>query len=93
MLFVGLGTGIGMGVGVVISQIFGAKRMKELKTSIYTALITLLAVSLILLTVGTLLTPTLLRWMNTPENIFEDAKLYLGRFKKAAVFSDLLYHL
>lgn len=78
MLFVGLGTGIGMGVGVVISQIFGAKRMKELKTSIYTALITLLAVSLILLTVGTLLTPTLLRWMNTPENIFEDAKLYLS---------------
>ena len=27
-LFVGLGTGIGMGVSVVISQTFGAKKMK-----------------------------------------------------------------
>ena len=77
-LFVGLGTGIGMGVAVVIGQIYGAKRMKDLKTSIYTALITLLAVSAILLTVGTIFTPALLRIMNTPDNIFEDAKLYLS---------------
>lgn len=77
-LFVGLGTGIGMGVGVVIAQLFGAKRMKDLKTSIYTAILTLLAVSALLLTIGTLMTPTLLRWMNTPDNIFEDAKLYLS---------------
>ena len=77
-LFVGLGTGIGMGVSVVISQTFGAKKMKELKTSVYTALITLFVFSLILMGAGAVFTPALLRAMHTPDNIFGDARVYLS---------------
>ena len=50
MLFVNLGVGASMGCSVVISQLFGAGEMKKLKTSIYTAMISFLALSLVMMT-------------------------------------------
>lgn len=76
-LFVNLGTGAGMGCSVVISQIFGSKDMKKLKTSIYTALIAFFILSLILMSAGSIFSPGLARLLNTPEDIFEDALVYL----------------
>ena len=42
MLFVMVAVGTGIGCSVVISQLFGAKRMEELKTAICTALMSIL---------------------------------------------------
>lgn len=76
-LFVGLGTGLGMGCSVVISQLFGGKKMSEVKTAIFTALIAIGSMSLVLMLVGGLLAPQISSWLNTPENIFDDATAYL----------------
>lgn len=77
-LFVGLGTGASMGCSVIISQIFGAKRMKDLKTAIYTALLSFLCLSLFLMLVGVIFSPAIVRLLNTPADIYEDAVVYLS---------------
>lgn len=77
MLFVMVAAGTGIGASVIISQLFGAKRMEELKTCISTALITIVGLSLVLSIVGLLLSETILKLMNTPASIFADAKTYL----------------
>ena len=46
-LFVGLGSGLGMGCGVVIAQLFGGKKMSQVKTAIFTALIAIVSMSLV----------------------------------------------
>ncbi len=76
-LFVGLGTGAGMGCSVVISQLFGAKEMKKLKTSIYTALISFLALGLTLMGIGSVFSTGLATLLDVPKNIFPDATSYL----------------
>lgn len=76
-LFVNLGTGAGMGCSVVISQLFGAKEMKKLKSSIYTAILSFGALGLFLMAVGSIFSPGLARLLNTPSNIYEDALSYL----------------
>lgn len=76
-LFVGLGSGLGMGCSVVISQLFGAKKMDQVKTSIFTSLIAIGAMSLVLMLVGGLLAPQISTWLNTPDTIFKDATGYL----------------
>ncbi len=77
MLFVMVAAGTGIGASVIISQLFGAKRMEELKTCISTALITIVGLSLVLSIIGLLLSGTILKLMNTPTSIFADAKTYL----------------
>ncbi len=76
-LFVSLGTGAGMGASVVISQLFGAKQMKQMKTSVYTAILSIFVMSLALMLVGAGFSGALTRLMNTPDNIYEDALAYL----------------
>lgn len=76
-LFVGLGTGAGMGCSVVISQLFGAKAMRKLKTSIYTALIAFLVLGLTLMGIGSLCSAALADLLHVPGNIYEDAISYL----------------
>lgn len=76
-LFVSLGTGAGMGASVVISQLFGAKQMKQMKTSVYTAILSIFVMSLVLMLVGAGFSSALTRLMNTPDNIYEDALAYL----------------
>ena len=48
LFFLAVATGSAMGISVVASQLFGAKRMGELKTSVYTALISMLGLGILL---------------------------------------------
>lgn len=77
MLFIAVAIGTGIGSSVVVSQFFGSKRMGEMMTAIYTALLTIFALSLIFLVVGLVISRPMLRLMNTPEEIFEGALTYL----------------
>ena len=78
MLFIMVATGSGIGCSVVISQFFGAKRNRDMKTSVYTALIANFALGLVLSVVGLMINRGLLVLMKTPENIMADAVTYLG---------------
>ncbi|NLJ81246.1 MAG: MATE family efflux transporter [Firmicutes bacterium] len=76
-IFIMAAIGGGMGSSVVISQYFGAKKYKKMKTAIYTALISFFAISILLFIFGLLAKDWLLISLKTPINIFGDAAVYL----------------
>ncbi len=78
MIFMAIAIGSNIGCSVVISQLFGAKQHARMKTAITTTLISCLALSLLLSVLGVALSPALLRLVDTPENIFADAQVYLN---------------
>ena len=77
MLFVGLGSGGSMGCGVIISQLFGAKRMGDLKTCVFTSLIFFSIFALTLAVIGSIIAAPVAVMLNTPENILSPATDYL----------------
>ena len=54
MIFVAIGLGMNVGCSVLISQLFGARKLTELKTAVFTALVSVLVLSLILTLLGCL---------------------------------------
>ena len=77
LIFIAFAFGCNIGCSVIVSQLFGAKRMADLKTAVYTTLISSGVVCLLLMGLGTLLCTNLLQLINTPEDILPDSKLYL----------------
>lgn len=77
LIFIAFAFGCNIGCSVIVSQLFGAKRLSELKTAVYTTLIAGGVLCAALMAVGALFCPQLLRLMHTPENVFADSKLYL----------------
>lgn len=77
-LFNAVAIGCNIGCSVVISQLFGAKDYKKVKTASSTSLIACVVLGAILTIGGILLTPSLMRAIDTPENIFTDSALYLA---------------
>lgn len=84
MIFMAIAMGCNVGCAVVISQLFGAKRYREMKTAVSTTLLASFTLSLVLTILGMLLSRTMLNMIRTPENIFGDAdvylKIYIGGF-------------
>lgn len=76
-LIIGFFMGMGTGSGVVISQYYGAKDYEKLRKSVHTALALAIAFGVGLAVVGVLLSPLLLRWMGTPDDVMDQAVLYL----------------
>ncbi len=77
-IFIMIAIGGGIGSSVIISQYFGAKNYKKMKTSIYTALISFFLLSIFLFIFGFFANKRLMFLLNTPANIFDDAVLYLN---------------
>ena len=77
LIFIAFAFGCNIGCSVIVSQLFGAKRMADLKTAVYTTLISSSIVCLLLMGLGTLLCTDLLELIHTPEDILPDSKLYL----------------
>lgn len=77
LIFIAFAFGCNIGCSVVVSQLFGAKRMADLKTAVYTTLIASGVVCLLLMGLGSVLCTDLLRLIHTPEDILPDSKLYL----------------
>ena len=76
-VFIMVAIGGGIGASVITSQYLGAKEYAKMKTSVYTALINFLLLSILLAAGGYLLNRTILTALKTPENIMGDAVLYL----------------
>jgi len=77
LIFIAFAFGCNIGCSVIVSQLFGARRMADLKTAVYTTLISSGVVCLLLMGLGTLLCTDLLELIHTPEDILPDSKLYL----------------
>lgn len=86
MLFVMVAIGTGIGCSVVISQLFGAKKLEQMKTAISTALLSILGFSVFLSVLGLVINRGLMHLMGTPENVFEDAAEYMQIYFFGFVF-------
>lgn len=76
-VFIMIAIGGGIGASVITSQYLGAKEYGRMKTSVYTALISFAALSIILGIFGFGMCGQILTALKTPWNIMEDAVLYL----------------
>lgn len=76
-VFIMIAIGGGIGAGVITSQYLGAGCYRQMKTSIFTALISFLVLSIVLSVIGLCANREILIALNTPANILEDAILYL----------------
>lgn len=85
-LAVALASGLSMGCNVVISQLFGAGRIREMKTTVSTALIGQFSLSILITIIGELIAPLVLRLLKTPENIMGDSLVYLQIYFGGLVF-------
>ena len=76
-IFNAVAFGCNIGCGVVISQFFGAREYKRVRTATSTSLLSFTALAVILTVLGIVFTPFIMRAIETPENIFADSALYL----------------
>ena len=77
LIFLAFGFGINIGCSVICSQLFGARKLSDLKTAVYTTFISTAVLSIVLTVVGEIFTKPLLMLINTPESIMWQSQLYL----------------
>lgn len=78
LLFIAFAFGCNIGCSVVVSRLFGAKKYREMKTSIYTTMISSAVLCGVLMLFGLCCGKWLLHLIHTPANIFADSYLYLN---------------
>ena len=77
LIFIAFAFGCNIGCSVIVSQLFGAKKLGEMKTAVYTTFISSAVLCAVLMAGGTIFCDSLLHLINTPENVFADSRLYL----------------
>ena len=75
-LLIGFFQGVFIGASVIISRCFGAKDEEGMDEAIHTTVVFSLAMGVILTILGVTFTPTILRWMGTPENVMPNSVTY-----------------
>ena len=77
-VFISIAIGGGVGSSVITSRAFGAKDYQKVKDSAKTAIISFLVIGGLLASFGLAFSENILVLLNTPEEIMEEADVYLG---------------
>jgi putative MATE family efflux protein len=77
LIFIAFAFGCNIGCSVIVSQLFGAKNIREMKTAVYTTIISSAVLCAALMIFGMISCGALLHLMNTPDSLFAASKLYL----------------
>lgn len=77
-MLIGFLSGIAIGAGVVISRYFGGNKLEEMSQAVHTTVAFGLVAGVAMTAVGVGLSPQILRWMDTPENVMYNSQLYLS---------------
>ena len=77
LVFIAFAFGCNIGCSVIVSQLFGEKRLKDMKTAVYTTLIAGGVLCLALMIAGLIFSRNLLEIINTPDNIMVPSGQYL----------------
>ena len=91
-LLVSIFMGISVGAGVIISRYFGARNIENLQDSIHTSLAFSIAAGIIMTIVGVLLSPLILQWIGTPQDVMGNSVLYL-RIYFCGILSVIVYYM
>lgn len=78
--------GGGIGASVLASQYLGAGKYTEMRTAVHTFLVAFLTLSIVLAIASYFLNPLILMSLDTPDNIFDDAVLYLQIYSAGLPF-------
>ena len=76
-LFVNMFIGLSVGVSVLVSQYYGANKVKEVNETVRTAICLASIFGVIVLIVGMIFARPVLQMMNTPDDTVDNAVLYL----------------
>lgn len=90
-LLIGFFQGVFVGASVVISHRYGARNKDGVDKAVHTAVVFSLIMGLTLTVLGICFTPTILRWMGTPESVMPDSVLYF-RIYCAGLLGLVLYN-
>lgn len=86
-LLVGLFMGTATGAGVVISQSFGAKDEENVSKAVHTTLAFAAASGVLLIAVGMVFSPHILKLMGTPAEVMDNSVIYLRTYFTGSLFS------
>ena len=76
-VFICIALGAGVGAGVLVSRYFGAKEYGKMKTIVSTSLLSFLILSIVLGVFGLCFSRPMMRGLQTPPDILDEAVLYL----------------
>lgn len=78
--------GLSMGAGIIIARAFGARQYDQMQKAIHTSIAFGLVTGALLTTLGVALTPTVLRWMGTPNDVLPQSISYFRYYFLGAIF-------
>ena len=78
LIFLAFAFGCNIGCSVIVSQLFGAKQIADMKTAVHTALLSSAVVCGVLMMAGLSCGAGLLELIHTPEEVMADSALYLS---------------
>ena len=78
LIFLAFAFGCNIGCSVIVSQLFGARQIADMKTAVHTALLSSAVVCGVLMVVGLAFGTGLLELIRTPEEVMADSALYLS---------------
>ena len=90
-LFFSLSSGLAIGIGIIVSQYFGAKDEKSVRSTIANSFYVLVMSALAVSVIGLIFAPGLLKLLLTPENIIGDSIVYM-RTTCAGIIAIALYN-
>ncbi|MBO5372415.1 MAG: MATE family efflux transporter [Lachnospiraceae bacterium] len=76
-LLTNLFIGFSVGANVLVAQFYGAKREKDVSETVHSAILLSVISGILLLVIGLTTTRQILVWMGTPNDVLEQAALYL----------------
>ena len=91
-LIVGFFVGLSSGATVIIAQYYGARDERNLQDTLHTAIAFSIVGSFVISILGIVLSPIILRLMNTPEYLMADSLLYL-RFYFGGIIFIFIYNI
>lgn len=86
LIYIAFAFGCNMGCSVIVSNLFGGKRFKELKTAVSTTFIASGILCAILMLMGFLFGKNMLELINTPAEIMKPSQLYLNIYTAGLIF-------
>lgn len=86
-MMVGFFNGVAMGAGVIIARYYGARDYAAMRKAIHTDVAFGLTAGILLTVLGVTFTPTILRWMGTPEEVLPQSISYFRFYFCGAVFT------
>ena len=91
-LLVSFFMGLSVGAGVIISRYFGARNKEMLQDAVHTSMGLTIAAGIVMTVVGVAISPLVLEWVGTPDDVMTNSVLYL-RIYFLGILSVMIYNM